>query len=202
MAADMVLECSEENSDRISRDQQQQQQPPSSQRGRMPPIIPTSAINFIQLQKQLKGFMKRSFEFRNTRNGTTVVTKGMADFLTLKENFNLQNLNYFTFFPTSLKPMKAVIRHLPGNTPVEEIYEGLVQLGFYIKIVKQMSTIRRSKGSALTNLPLFLITFLKSEKSHEIFKLTNLCYITIKVEPYRSQTGLTQCHNCQQFGHV
>jgi hypothetical protein len=73
--------------------------------------------------------------------------------------------------------------------PAEEIYKGLVELGFDIISVKQMST-------------LFLIILSLSEKSHEIFKLTSLCCIAIKVEPYKSQTGLTQCHNCQQFGHV
>jgi hypothetical protein len=40
------------------------------------------------------------------------------------------------------------------------------------------------------------------EKSQEVYKLTSLCYIAIKVELYKSQSGLTQCHNCQQFGYV
>jgi hypothetical protein len=94
----------------------------------------------IQLQKQLKGFVKGKFEFRNTRNGTRVVTKEMVDFSVIKEHFNDQNLNYFTFFPKSLKPMKAVIQHMPSNTPAKEIYE--VELGFDIISVKQMSIIR------------------------------------------------------------
>jgi hypothetical protein len=84
----------------------------------------------------------------------------------------------------------------------EAIYEGLVELGFDIISLKQMSTTRRSQGSSSTSLPTLLITLPRSEKSHEIFKLTSLCYIAIKVEPYKSQTGLTQCHNCQQFGHI
>jgi hypothetical protein len=34
--------------------------------GRPPPIVLTSAMNLIQLQKQLKGVAKQAFEFRNT----------------------------------------------------------------------------------------------------------------------------------------
>jgi hypothetical protein len=49
---------------------------------------------------------------------------------------------------------------------------------------------------------LFLITLPRTTKSQEIFKLSSLCHISISVEAYRAQTGLTQCHNCQQFGHV
>jgi hypothetical protein len=91
---------------------------------------------------------------------------------------------------------------MPGNTPAEDIYKELVELGFDIISVKQMSTTRRSQGSSSTSLPLFPITLPWSEKSQEVYKLTSLCYIETKVEFYKSQSGLTQCHNCQQFGHV
>jgi hypothetical protein len=77
-----------------------------------------------------------------------------------------------------------------------------VELGFDIISVKKMSTTRRSQGSSSTSLPLFLLTILRSEKSQDVYKLTSLCYIAIKVELYKSQFALTQCHNCQQFGHV
>jgi hypothetical protein len=154
------------------------------------------------LQKQLKGLLEGSFEFQNTRNRTTIVTKEMADFSAIKEYLNSQNLNYFNFYPKSLKPIKAVIQHLSGNTQAEEIYEGFMELGSDIISIKQMSTTCRSQGSASTSLPLFIITLPRPEKSHEIFKLTSLCYIAIKVEPYKSQTGLTQWHDCEQFSHI
>jgi hypothetical protein len=104
----------------------------------------------------------------------------MANYSAIKEYINSQNLNYITFYPKSLKPMKAVIRHRPGNTPAEEIYQGLVEVGFDIISVKQMSTIHRSQGSASTSFLLFLITFSRSEKSHEIFKLTSLLLLNNK----------------------
>jgi hypothetical protein len=47
---------------------------------RPPPIILTSATNLVQLQKQLKCVAKQTFEFRNSRNGTRVITKDMVNF--------------------------------------------------------------------------------------------------------------------------
>jgi hypothetical protein len=117
----------------------------------------------------------------------------MADYSAIKAYLSSQNLNYFTFYPKSLKLIKAVIRHLPENTPAEEIYEGLVEIGFYIISVKQMSTTRQSHGPTSTSLTLFLIALPRSEKSQEIFKLTIICYIAITVELYKLQS---------QFGHV
>jgi hypothetical protein len=79
-----------------------------------------------------------------------------------------------------------------------------VELGFDIISVNQMTSRKTipEGGNQVTNLPLFLLTLSETENSKNIFKLSNLCNIIIKVEAYRTQNYLTQCHNCQQFGHV
>jgi hypothetical protein len=89
-----------------------------------------------------------------------------------------------------------VIRHLPENTPVEDITKGLVELGFDVISVKQM------EGTTHITLPLFLVSLPRTTKSQDLFKLSNLCHISIKVESYKSQNILTQCYNSQKFGHV
>jgi hypothetical protein len=96
-------------------------------------------------------------------------------------------------------PIKAVIRHLPGNTPAEDIAKELQALGFIVISVRQLTS---KRPQAPVSLPLFLITLPRSDKSQEIFQLTSLSHVMVKVEAYRAQTGLTQCYNCQQFGHI
>jgi hypothetical protein len=51
-------------------------------------------------------------------------------------------------------------------------------------------------------LSLFLLTLTGNVKSQETLKLNRLNHIIIKVELYSTQTGLTQCCNCKNFGHV
>jgi hypothetical protein len=79
-----------------------------------------------------------------------------------------------------------------------------MELGFDIISVKQMTSTHwsQSEETPTKNLPLFLITLPRTAESQEIFRLTALCHIAIRVEVYRAQNGLTQCHNCQQFGHI
>jgi hypothetical protein len=180
------------------------QQPSYSEAGRPPPIVLTSAKNLMKLQRQIRDFVKGNFEFRNTRSGTKIVIKEMDDFSAIKKHLESTNLSYFTYFPKSEKPIKAVIRHLPSNTPAQDICDGLTDLGFHIISVKQMSSTLRSssKGTLPRNLPLFLITLPRTARSQEIFQLTALCHIAIGVEVYRAQNGLTKCHNSQQFGRV
>jgi hypothetical protein len=172
--------------------------------GRPPPIVITTATNLMQLQEVIKSLVKEILEFRNTRNGTRVITKTLADFAAVKSNLETQNLPCFTFYIKPLKAIKVIIHHLPVNTPVEDTSDELMGLGFNIFSVKQISSIRRSpsEGTPTKNLPLFLTTLSRAAKSLEIFRLTALCHVAIKVEACRVQNGLTQCHNCQQFGHV
>jgi hypothetical protein len=101
-----------------------------------PPIILTSAVNLILLQKQLKGLVSENSEFRSTRNGTRVISRSLADFQSVKSHFDSQNLSYYSFFPKSEKAIKAVIRHIPHNTPAEDISDHLVSLGFNVVSVK------------------------------------------------------------------
>jgi hypothetical protein len=108
--------------------------------GRPPPITLTSAVNLVQLQKQLKRVVRENFEFHSTR----IITRSMADFQIVRSHFDSHNLSYYSFFPKSEKPIKAVIRHLPHNTPAEDISDGRVSFGFDVVSVKQMTATRRS----------------------------------------------------------
>jgi hypothetical protein len=108
--------------------------------GRPPPIILTATTNLIQLQRQLKNVSKGDFEFRNIKTGIRVITKSMTDFEAVKSYVSSHNLSYYSFFPKSQKPFKAVLRHLPSNTPAEDISEGLVTLRFDVISLKQMMT--------------------------------------------------------------
>jgi hypothetical protein len=54
--------------------------------------IALTGTNLILLQKQLKGLVKGNFEFRNTRNGTRIVTKEMVDFSAIKSYFRDQKM--------------------------------------------------------------------------------------------------------------
>jgi hypothetical protein len=91
-----------------------------------------------------------------------------------------------------------VIRHLPHNAPAKDISDGLKSLGFDVVSVKNMIATRRSppEESKIIYLPLFLVTLSRTAKTQENFRLSRICHIAIRVEAYRAQSALTQCHNC------
>jgi hypothetical protein len=61
----------------------------------------------------------------------------MADYLSMKSYLEKSSLHYFNFSPNSEKAIKAVIHHLPPDTPVEDISSSLEDLGsIVIKVNK------------------------------------------------------------------
>jgi hypothetical protein len=106
-------------------------------------------------------------------------------------------------FHTKLdQPVRAVIRHLPGRIPAENIIVSLQELGYVISAKQMAAKWPTPEGVTQTLLPPSLIKFARNKKSQEIFKLTTLYNIIIKVEVYKSKNGLTQCFSCQHFGHI
>jgi hypothetical protein len=73
-----------------------------------------------------------------------VVAKVMAEFSVTKPHLDTYKLSYFTFYPKSLKRVKTVVNHLPINTPVEDICNGLTDLDFNVISVKKISASCRS----------------------------------------------------------
>jgi hypothetical protein len=80
----------------------------------------------------------------------------------------------------------------------------LQELGYEVISVKQMTAKRPSPEGEVTlvSLPLFFITLVRNQKSLDIFKISSLCHIIVKIEAYKSKSCPTQCYNCQRFGHI
>jgi hypothetical protein len=106
----------------------------------------------------------------------------MADYSAMKSYHKKNNLHYFTFCLNFEKPMKAVIRHLPPDTPVEDISNSLEDLGFNVTNVRQMTATRRvpNEQTHVETLTLFLVTLTRNIKSQKIYKLNSLNHIIIK----------------------
>jgi hypothetical protein len=116
-----------------------------------PPVTIRVSLNLLNFQGELKPIIKDTFEFRTTRNGIKVVTKDTANYSALMRYFVASKIPYYTFHPKSLKSAKAVIRHLPGDTPIKDISDELLALGFTVINVRQMTATRpKAEGGLQT----------------------------------------------------
>lgn len=111
----------------------------------------------------------------------------------LKEN----KTEYHTYQLKEDKPLRIVIRNLHLSTKTETIKEELLFRNFNVRQVTNVL----HKNSKVP-LPLFFIDLEPVEKFKEIFLLQNLLHTKVKVEePYKPKV-ISQCTNCQDYGHI
>ncbi|GFV84951.1 nucleic-acid-binding protein from transposon X-element [Trichonephila clavipes] len=107
-----------------------------------------------------------------------------------------KNFQFYSITPKHLRPIKVVIKGLPKNTLTNEIKDDLLDLGFTVDRVSQLT-------GRITNepLPVFLITLPRNIQNAKIFKVNKIANMTVTIEGYESK-GITQCYKCQTFNHT
>jgi hypothetical protein len=82
-----------------------------------------------------------------------ISTKEMDDYSAMKFYLKQKNLHYFTSYPKSEKLIKAIIHHLPLDMTVEDISNGLEDLGFNIINVRQTRDTQTAPKESMWNPP-------------------------------------------------
>ncbi|GFX04871.1 PRE_C2HC domain-containing protein [Trichonephila clavipes] len=92
--------------------------------------------------------------------------------------------------------IKVVIKGLPRTTKTAEIHSDLLDLGYTLNKVTQLT------GNITKQLlPVFTISLPRNTFNENIFHLKTLGYLSITVEGFESR-GVIQCFQCNQFNHT
>ncbi|GFX72006.1 RNA-directed DNA polymerase from mobile element jockey [Trichonephila clavipes] len=113
----------------------------------------------------------------------------------LNRILELLKYEFYSITPKSERRIKVVIKGLPKDSKTLDIHNDLLDLGFTVDRVSQLT-------GRITNqlLPVFMVT-LPGNINANIFKVNKLSYLTVTVEGYDSK-GVTQCYQCQKFNHT
>ncbi|GFQ98211.1 hypothetical protein TNCT_462481 [Trichonephila clavata] len=95
-----------------------------------------------------------------------------------------EKLEAFTHQLSEDKELKIVIRGMPVDMPIQEIFEDLHSLGITVTECKLMTN--RKTGLPI---PLFLLTLPKTEDNKNTFNITGLCFMKVKPEVLNKKHG-------------
>jgi hypothetical protein len=104
---------------------------------------------------------------------------------------------YHTFQLREDKPLRVVIRHIHQSTPTDLIKSELEARLFE---VRQVTNVLHKTTKC--PLPLFFVDLEPTAHSNDIYQLSSLLHTKILVEePYKPKV-ISQCVNCQEYGHT
>ncbi|GFU68212.1 probable RNA-directed DNA polymerase from transposon X-element [Trichonephila clavipes] len=170
---------------------------PKPPRFRPPPSITIDNVNnSAAFLKQLQNMTQENLMGRIIGKGLRVYPKTPQAYHKIRSFIDHEKLESYTCQLNEEKELKVVIRGMPTDMPPQQIIEGLSELGLTINDCHVM--INRKTGLPM---PLFLLSLPKNEPNKDVYNITELCYMKIKIEPLEKKKGPAQCFRFQGFFH-
>ncbi|KAL4156059.1 hypothetical protein QTP88_000094 [Uroleucon formosanum] len=132
--------------------------------------------------------------FVSTVDHLKVQTSNPEAYRTLVHYLRNEKAEFHTFQLKEDKPMRIVIRNLHPSTSTEMIRNELEHRLYEVRQVTQVIS--------KIPLPLFFVDLEPTDHSKEIFKLESILHTKIKIEEPHKPKIISQCQNCQAYGHT
>lgn len=168
------------------------QQPPAAPK--IPPVIMRDAAKWSEVSHRMDNGKINFSKAKQCPDGIRIQPVAEDDFRALTKLLDTLKYEYHTFALPSERTVKAVIRGIPAVIDPDDVLRSLQEANFQPTKVTRMSS-RRTKRP----FPLFLVEL---PQGQNIFTLTRLMSLVIRVEPPRPSKLVSQCHRCQRFHHA
>lgn len=129
-----------------------------------------------------------------TSNGTIMIkTRDAKHFRLIQKTLTANNIDFISSMLPEDRTLKVVLRGIPTYISPEELKSELESFNFNVKLIKRF-------GMADKLMTMCLVLLNKESNSKDIYEISELFYLKIKVEAFR-KSGVPQCFSCQRFGH-
>ncbi|UYV60670.1 hypothetical protein LAZ67_1001817, partial [Cordylochernes scorpioides] len=162
---------------------------------RIPPVIAENVADWKLLCQELKGLCTEPFQVTISGKKHIIKSKNIGDFKKIREYVQKNNGGY-SYRLQEEKPLKVVLKGVTTAFKEEDVVTELVSMGFTEVIVKRLH-----RQSTKIPMNIVLVELPKNEQNKRIYGITEILYQKIVVESFRTTKRVTQCFNCQGFGH-
>lgn len=168
-----------------------------------PPVILSNVENYIEISQKLKSKDLKFNTSMMNNNQLKINVDTEMEYRELTKLLKESKLEWHTYENKQTRPIRVMARNLHPTCKSEEIKEELLNRGY--KVLEVVNKIRKTKVDGkekIIHLPLFMLTFDRSEDIKKIFDIQYLCHMKIKIEALRSNKLIPQCKRCQRYGHT
>lgn len=161
--------------------------------GKLIPVITTYNVNVKTMTLTLRGILGHNdFNLRVlSKTVTNVVVCTLEDYDKVKRRFIEDKISFYTFTPREKVPYSVVVRGLSGSFEEGEVLEYLRGLQIDVEILK----VRKLGGDS------WLVSLSRSSDLRAFHQVRYILHCRVYIGKFERR-GVTQCFNCQRFGHV
>lgn len=163
-----------------------------------PPIFIKGVEDFPGLCTELINLIGvDNFYCKSTTDKLKIQTSNPDSYRAVVHFLRKEKAEFHTYQLNEDKPTRVVLRNLHPSTPTELIKSELEVRLFEVRQVTQVLH-RINKHP----LPLFFIDLEPTDFSQGIYQLDSLLHTKIKIEEPHKPKIISQCQNCQAYGHT
>lgn len=159
----------------------------------LPLVMHGTVSDHKKFMTLIKNVVKHKFHIKYNGDSVSVFVQSTTDFDNLKRTWKEKSLSFHMYTKKEERKRVYVIKGLHGETTTEEIK---------IELQKQdikTDNITKMKG---TSRPLYMVTVpISINLKHLQAKIQYVCSTKIYWCNYIVKRRITQCHNCQEWGH-
>lgn len=163
---------------------------------KIPPIV-VNNLNYNQIKEIFKTNQISKYNIKNCSIGFKLFLNTKEDHVNLKKILENKNVEFFTYNFAEERPIKMIIKGLPKDMPLDEIYDGLNEQGFSKDKILKIHVINTNYGGS------HLIHFKRNITTlNEIKQIHYINNVIVKLTPHnRTGSRPTQCRRCLMYGH-
>ena len=167
---------------------------------KIPPIVVYSHIkNHTETLKNIQGLIKNQLSVKCKNNRVIFFTQTVEDYEKIKSEIAKSETEYHTYSLSSDKETRMVLKGIASNVTDQEILEDLQNKS--IRPTKVLQLTKKTTDGEI-KLPIRVVNFASDTVIKDIVKIRYICYCVCTWERFRKSKKVTQCYNCQGFGHV
>lgn len=164
-----------------------------------PPIVVSNMENYVAIRQNLQSKTLKFNAKMMNNNQLKINVETANDYRNVTKTLTEMQQEWHTYENKQDRPIRVMVRNLHPSCCVQEIIDELKERGF--RIIQAENKMKKTK-EGLIKLPLFMLTFDKSENIKKIYEIQHLCQMKVKIEAFRTGKLIPQCKKCQRYGHT
>lgn len=125
------------------------------------------------------------------KNVTNIYCKSLEDHQLTKDLMLRNNIKFYSYTPKSLRPYNVVVKGLSGDYEEEDVRGHLRDLKLQLELIK-VTHIGANR---------WLLQLGRQSDLEGLYRVKYFLHCRVYMTKYK-KSGITQCFNCQRFGHV
>lgn len=168
----------------------------NTQKIHIPPVVIDDTNHGNAIVNEITKIISKPPQVKITKANFKIQTESVDDFKKINEYLQENKIPAHSYELQDEKQLKIVIRGLPIDMEISEIWSFLKSIG-----LNPIHISRLKHRSEKRHMPLVLVRLPRTPKSQEVFQITSISFYKVQIELLRRKKGAPQCYRCLNFFH-